>query len=46
MIKLLQFLNEANESLKNGLQPQLIGHNASVNAKAPNQLLMVSVNGP
>ena len=38
--------NKTSESLKNGLQPQLIRYNVSINVNAPNQSLTLSVNVP
>ena len=45
VIKLLKFLTNQRSRSKNGLQPQLITYDASVDADAPNQPLMLSVNG-
>ena len=47
VIQLLRLLNKPKNSYsKNGLQPQWIQHNASVDADAPNQSLTPIVNRP
>ena len=46
LIKLLDILMNEVSCSKNGLRPQLIRYNASVDTDAPNQSFLLNVNGP
>ena len=46
LIKLLKFLNKPIQLLQNGLQPQLIRYDVSIDADASNQSLTLGINGP
>ena len=46
LVKLIGFLKSQESHSKNGLQPQLMRYDASIDADGPNQSMTLSLDGP